>query len=104
MKLIMRDNGFCEGVELKREPTEEEIFYCLSEILGFDTEFTLSGLNETELKGTKDDIREVFIRFLKGKAEWWKLCETLCSYDDREEFTIGIFAHLLTWVEDKGII
>lgn len=100
----MRENGFCEGVELKRKPTEEEVFYCLSEILGFDTEFALSELDESELKEVKDDICEVFIKFLKGKAEWWMLCETLCSYEDREEFTIGIFAHLLTWAEEKGII
>ena len=100
----MRENGFCEGVELKREPTEEEVFYCLSDILGFDTEFALSELDETETKETKKEIREVFIKFLKGKEEWWMLCETLFSYEDREEFTIGIFAHLLTWVEDKGII
>ena len=79
MKLVMRENGFCEGV-------------------------ALSELDKTEIKETKDEIREVFIKFLKGKAEWWMLCETLCSYEDREEFTIGIFAHLLTWVEDKGII
>ena len=104
MKLSMKDNGFCEGVELKREPTEEEALYCLSEILGFDTEFALSELDETEAKEAKEDIRKVFIKFLKGKAEWWMLCEELCSYEDREEFTIGIFAHLLTWAEEKGII
>jgi len=104
MKLVIRENGFCEGVELKREPTEEEVLYCLSEILGFDTDFALEGLDETELKGTKKEIRKVFIKFIKGKAEWWVLCEELCSYEDREEFTIGIFAHLLTWLEDKGII
>lgn len=104
MKLVMRENGFCEGVELKREPTEEEALYCLSEILGFDTEFALSELDETDTKETKKEIREGFIKFLKGKFEWWELCETLCSYEDREEFTIGIFAHLLTWAEEKGII
>ena len=104
MKLVMRENGFCKGVKLKRKPTEEEVFYCLSEILGFDTEFALSELDESEFKEVKDDICEGFIKFLKGKSEWWELCETLCSYEDREEFTIGIFAHLLTWLEDKGII
>ena len=105
MKLIMRDNGFCKGVELKREPTEEEIVYCLNEILGFDVEFTLDEyVDEDELEQEKQDICDTFVKFIKGDCEWHCLCDVLYDFDDIDDFTIGNFAHLLTWLEEKEII
>ena len=105
MKLIMQDNGFCNGVELKRNPTEEEIMFCLHDILGFDTEFALSE-NDTNdgFAEEKEHMCNVFIKFIKGEIEWWALCEAVCCYEAMEEFTIGIFAHLLTWLKEKEII
>ena len=105
MKLIMRHNGFCKGVELKREPTEEEILYCLNKILGFDVDWALSEFDdEEELEQEKDDIRETFIKFIKGDCVWYTLCDVLYNYDDTDYYTIGNFAHLLTWLEEKEII
>lgn len=118
MKYIMQENGFCQGVELKREPTWEETSYCLSEILGFDLDyaFELDKPDEEfaepdemedyldEVKKEKEDIQKYFIDFIQGKCEWHSLCDVVYCYDDIDDFTIGIFAYLLKYLEDNGII
>lgn len=104
MKLVMRDNGFCKGLELRREPTEEEIFYCLNEILAFDVDIESTEIDEEVIEQEKNDICHGFIAFLKGDCSWWYLCDILYCYEDKDDFTIGLFAHLLNWLEEKEII
>ena len=119
MELIMRKNGFCKGVELKRKPTEEEMIYCLNEILGFDYGFIMEDLNlelesaeceeeaesiKEEIEREKKDIHKAFVGFIKGDVDWYGLCDAMYVYDDVENFYLGNFAHMLAYLEEKGII
>ncbi len=118
MEYIMRKNGFCKGIQLKRKPTWDETNYCLTEILGFDMDFALymdrsndEYADEDELEEYKKDvenekkeIHKTFIKFIKGDCTWHWLCDTLYCYDDIEEFTIGNIAYLLKYLQEKEII
>lgn len=94
MKYIMRENGFCKGIKIKREPTWEETIYCLEEILGFDLEYAfdidkpdeeLADKDEIaeyikEVVKEKEEIHKTFIDFIQGECEWHWLCNILYCY------------------------
>lgn len=118
MELVMRKNGFCKGMELKREPTEDEVVYCLTDILGFDYGNVISDLNvdlknaedeeeaeiiKEEIEREKKNVRKAFIGFIKGDCDWEGLSDALYSWGEYN-FTIGIFAHLITYLKEKEII
>lgn len=118
MNYLMQENGFCKGIELKREPTWDETKYCLEEILGFNLDYMfeidkpdeewadedeINDYNEEVAEEIKD-IHKTFIDFIKGECTWHWLCDTLYCYDDLDEFTIGNFAYLIKYLDEKEII
>lgn len=108
MKYIMQENGFCKGVQLKREPTWEETIYCLTEILGFNLDFLEDLSSEDiyfdEFIESKDNIYKTFIAFIKGDCDWYGLCQNIYCEEDNDDFTLGIFAYLLKYLEDYDIV
>lgn len=111
MEYLMQENGFCKGIQIKREPSWDETLYCLNEILGFDVDFTLEEVGEFDdengdelVEDEKKDIQKTFVDFIKGDADWHWLCDTLYCYDDIDSFTIGNFAYLIKHLEEKGIV
>ena len=101
MKLIMQKNGFCQGVELKRKPTKEEAIYCLTEILSFNLDDAFEDIDDWDEE--MEEIYKVFIDFIKGECDWHYLCDAVYCYD-YDDVTIGIFAHLLQYLEEHGVI
>jgi len=118
MEYIMRKNGFCKGIEVKREPTWVETKYCLEEILGFDLDYGLEIDKPNEESADEDEINDyneevveeiknihkTFIDFIKGECSWHWLCDVLYCYDSTDEFTIGNFAYLIKYLGEKGIV
>lgn len=114
----MQENGFCQGLKLKREPTWDETKYCLEEILGFDLDYGLEISKPNEESADEDEINDyneevaeeiknihkTFIDFIQGKCSLHWLCDTLYYYDSTDEFTIGDFAYLIKYLGEKGIV
>ena len=114
MQLIMQDNGFCQGIKVKNVPTWEETIYCLTEILGFNLDYLEYEYDDyleyeyddciDELNERKKEIQDTFIAFIQGDCDWYGLCNNIYCEEDNDDFTIGIFAKLIEYIEEKQIV
>jgi len=108
MELIMQDNGFCQGIKIKRNPTWEETIYCLTEILGFNLDYLEDLFSDDiyleEFNERKDEIHETFINFITGDCDWYGLCQDIYCEEDNDDFTLGIFVKLIQYLEEKEIV
>jgi len=104
----MQDNGFCQGIKIKRNPTWEETIYCLTEILGFNLDYLEDLFSDDiyleEFNERKDEIHETFINFITGDCDWYGLCQDIYCEEDNDDFTLGIFVKLIQYLEEKEIV
>ena len=111
MDFIMRSNGFCQGIKIKREPTWEETLHCLNEIIGFDVDYALSLDYEMDDENDRESqeeerqsIHKAFIKYIQGDISWNVLCDELYVYEDIDSFYIGNIAYLIDYLEKQGIV
>lgn len=113
MKLIMQENGFCKGIKIKRYPTWDETIYCLEEILGFniDYQFDTKWMSPDEaddyaeeFNERKEEAHQAFINFIMGDCDWYGLCNAIYCEENNDAVTLGIFAKLIEYLNEKEIV
>lgn len=101
-----KQNPYMRGLVTKRDLTTREACHIYRNILLFNIDLSLEESDSEEKKSYYKDITDVMNNYIKGDADWSRLCDETCCYDDDETGGVSIACHLklAEYLQKIGVI
>ena len=101
-----KGNPYMRGLVTKRNLTTREACHIYRNILLFNIDLSLEESDSEEKNYYYKDITDVMNNYIKGDADWSRLCDETCCYDDDGTGGVSIACHLklAEYLQKIGVI
>ena len=106
------NNPYMRGLVMKRDLTTREACHIYRNIFLFNIDLALNDYDYEGAEGAEEkrqyykDITDIMNAYIKGDADWSRLCDETYCYDDDETGGVSIAAHLklVEYLQSREVI